>query len=309
MRRTLGVAAWPAIGQLPYLCGARYLKISRPGAIGFGPTPYAAAMTDHRDHPSRPTEDRKFLQAKPYADTSFLDTDAWRALRIVGEFVEGFDALARLGTAVTVFGSARTQPDDPMYTAARRIGTGLARAGFAVITGGGPGIMEAANRGCQEGGGYSVGCTIELPHEQSSNPYLDLWVDFRYFFVRKTMFVKYAQGFVIFPGGYGTLDELFESVTLVQTGKVEHFPLVLFNRRYWGGLMDWLRDPVRETGRIGPHDPDLLHLTDDPDEVVAIMVESRQHELEARAEAEVAGGPSAAEADRERRAARARQPD
>jgi uncharacterized protein (TIGR00730 family) len=271
-----------------------------------------------------PNEDRKFLKAKPYADTSFLDSDAWRALRMLGEFVEGFDALARLGPAVTVFGSARTIPGDPMYEAARRIASGLAKEGLAVITGGGPGIMEAANRGCQEGGGYSVGCLIELPHEQWANEFIDLAVDFHYFFVRKTMFVKYAQGFVIFPGGYGTLDELFEAVTLVQTGKVEHFPLVLFGRSYWGGLLDWLRDPVQASGRCGPKDVDLLTLTDDIDEVVSIMVAQRDRELAAKAEDEAVstpgppGEPTTAkrrvrrydrEAERRRRAAQVGHPD
>ncbi len=235
---------------------------------------------------SRATEDHKFLQGKPYADTAFLESDAWRALRIQGEFVEGFDALARLGPAVTVFGSARTQRQDPAYHAAERLGAGLARAGFAVITGGGPGIMEAANKGCKEAGGYSVGCTIELPHEQASNRHLDLSVDFKYFFVRKTMFVKYAQGFVIFPGGYGTLDELFESVTLVQTGKIEHFPIVLFGSDYWGGLLSWLKDHVAAEANIAAADLDLLPVTDDVDGTVELMVESRRRELEARAAAE-----------------------
>jgi len=250
---------------------------------------YAAAVTEterpQREPPVPPTEDRKFLQPRPYADTSFLESDAWRALRIEGEFVEGFDALARLGDAVTVFGSARTPRDDPMYDAARRIGAGLARAGFAVITGGGPGIMEAANRGCREASGYSVGCSIELPHEQLTNPYLDLAVDFKYFFVRKTMFVKYAQGFVIFPGGFGTLDELFESVTLVQTGKIEHFPIVLFDSGYWAGLLDWLHTRVEAEGKIAPGDLSLLPVIDDVDEVVAVMVESRRRMMEARAAA------------------------
>jgi len=235
---------------------------------------------------SRATEDHKFLQGKPYADTAFLESDAWRALRIQGEFVEGFDALARLGPAVTVFGSARTLRHDPAYRAAERLGAGLARAGFAVITGGGPGIMEAVNKGCREAGGYSVGCTIELPHEQASNRYLDLSVDFKYFFVRKTMFVKYAQGFVIFPGGYGTLDELFESVTLVQTGKIEHFPIVLFGSEYWGGLRAWLRDFVAAEDNIAVPDLDLLPVTDDVEGTVELMVESRRRELEARAAAE-----------------------
>ena len=252
-------------------------------------------MTTSRPHEPRPTrasaasratEDHKFLQGKPYADTAFLESDAWRALRIQGEFVEGFDAMARLGPAVTVFGSARIHRHASAYDAAERLGAGLARAGFAVITGGGPGIMEAANKGCREAGGYSVGCTIELPHEQASNPYLDLSVDFKYFFVRKTMFVKYAQGFVIFPGGYGTLDELFESVTLVQTGKIEHFPIVLFGSDYWGGLLAWLKDHVAAEANIAPADLDLLPVTDDVDGTVELMVESRRRELEARAAAE-----------------------
>jgi uncharacterized protein (TIGR00730 family) len=156
--------------------------------------------------------------------TDFLHTDPWRALRILAEFVEGFDALARCGPAVSVFGSARIDESHPTYAQARQLGAGLARRGLAVITGGGPGIMEAANRGCREAGGFSVGCNIELPHEQQPNPYRDVVIDFRYFFVRKTMFVKYAEGFVVFPGGFGTLDELFEALTLIQTAKVERFP-------------------------------------------------------------------------------------
>jgi len=243
---------------------------------------YAAAVTDRPAKRDRRTEDRKLLQPVPYADTSFLETDAWRALRIVGEFVDGFDALARLGPAVTVFGSARTSRDDPTYDAARRLGAALASSGFTVITGGGPGIMEAANRGCQETGGYSVGCSIELPHEQSNNPYLDLDITFRYFFVRKTMFVKYAQGFVIFPGGFGTLDELFESVTLVQTGKIDHFPIVLFGSTYWRGLLDWLRGEVAGAANIEAVDLDLLPVTDDVDEACEMFVASRIHAAEAR---------------------------
>jgi len=225
-----------------------------------------------RDHS---TEDRKLLETKPYADVSFLDNDAWRALRIMGEFVDGFDALAHLGPAVTVFGSARTRPDQPMYDAARRLAHGLAEAGFTVITGGGPGIMEAANRGAQEAGGVSVGLSIELPHEQGGNDYTDLSVRFRYFFVRKTMFVKYAQGFVIFPGGFGTLDELFESTTLVQTGKIEHFPVVLIGTKYWAGLLEWLRSTVTDAANVYASDVDLLRVTDDIDEAVSVMVESR----------------------------------
>jgi uncharacterized protein (TIGR00730 family) len=244
---------------------------------------YAAPVSERPPKRDRRTEDRKLLQAVPYADTSFLETDAWRALRIIGEFVDGFDALARLGPAVTIFGSARTGPDDPTYVAARRLGARLADEGFTVITGGGPGIMEAANRGCQEAGGYSVGCSIELPHEQSNNPYLDLDITFRYFFVRKTMFVKYAQGFVIFPGGYGTLDELFESVTLVQTGKIDHFPIVLFGSAYWTGLLDWLGEAVVGAENIGPADLKLLRVTDDVDEACEVFVASRIRAAEARA--------------------------
>jgi uncharacterized protein (TIGR00730 family) len=223
-----------------------------------------------------PHEDRQLLKPQPAADTSFLETDPWRALRIMGEFVEGFDALARLGPAVTLFGSARTPRGDPMYAAAESVAAGLARAGFAVITGGGPGIMEAANKGCREAGGMSVGLNIELPHEQDVNEYVDLAVAFRYFFARKTMFVKYAQGFVIFPGGYGTLDEMFEALTLVETGKIEGFPVVLYGSEYWRGLVDWLGDPVEREGKISPPDRRLFQVTDDADEVVRTMVEMHQ---------------------------------
>jgi hypothetical protein len=215
------------------------------------------------------TEDEKLLVRRPKAD--FLETDPWRALRILSEFVEGFDAMAAVGPAITVFGSARTKPDDPMYALARTIGTRLAEAGYAVITGGGPGTMEAANRGCQEGGGLSVGCNIELPHEQGTNPYVDLGVEFRYFFARKTMFVKYADGFVILPGGFGTLDELFEALTLIQVGKVRHFPVVLVGSEYWAGLLDWMRETLLPHGAIEESDLGLLRVTDDPDEVVALI--------------------------------------
>ncbi len=230
-------------------------------------TPKADRMMDGQ---GAATEDEKLLQRRPAPD--FLETDTWRALRILSEFVEGFDALAHLGPAVTVFGSARTPRDHPDYERARAIGRKLAEAGYAVITGGGPGTMEAANRGCREGGGLSVGCNIELPHEQGSNPYVDLGVEFRYFFARKTMFVKYADGFVILPGGFGTLDELFESLTLIQTGKVRHFPVVLDGHGALGrpaGLD--ARDARSRTGRSRPTDLDLLHITDDPDEAVAFI--------------------------------------
>jgi uncharacterized protein (TIGR00730 family) len=192
--------------------------------------------------------------------------DPWRVLRILSEFVEGFDALNEVGPAVTVFGSARAKRNDPYYKPGIALGAALARRGFAVITGGGPGIMEAVNKGCHDAGGLSVGCNIELPHEQSMNKYVDLGVEFRYFFVRKNMFVKYARGFVIFPGGLGTLDELFESLTLAQTGKIEHFPIVLFGTKYWSGLIDWLKKVVLAAGAISPGDLELLSFTDDPEE-------------------------------------------
>jgi uncharacterized protein (TIGR00730 family) len=221
------------------------------------------------------TEDERLLERRPTA--AFTETDPWRALRILSEFVEGFDAMAKVGPAITVFGSARTSPDDPVYELARSIGRRLADAGYAVITGGGPGTMEAANRGCREAGGLSVGCNIELPHEQGMNPYVDLGVEFRYFFARKVMFVKYADGFVILPGGFGTLDELFEALTLIQTGKVRHFPIVLVGRAYWSGLIDWIRGTLLAQGTIADGDIDLFSLTDDPNEVVDII---RAHRAE-----------------------------
>ena len=199
--------------------------------------------------------------------------DPWRALRILAEFVEGFEALSGVTAAVSVFGSARIGADDPMYGAARELGGAAARAGFAVITGGGPGIMEAANRGCTEAGGVSVGCNIELPYEQHLNPYVTLGIDFRYFFVRKTMFVKYADAFVVFPGGFGTLDELFEAVTLVQTGKILHFPVVLYGSDYWSGLTGWLRERALAEAKISPEDLDIFRICDDPGEAMAYITE------------------------------------
>src|SRR5947208_332928 len=209
--------------------------------------------------------DRTLLERSAIEELSH-HADPWRVLRILSEFVEGFDALNGVGPAVTVFGSARTRPDDPYYALGRSLGAALARRGFAVITGGGPGMMEAVNRGCHEAGGLSVGCNIELPREQELNPYVDLGVEFRYFFVRKNMFVKYARGFVIFPGGLGTLDELFESLTLAQTGKIEHFPIVLFGTSYWKGLLDWMRAVVLAHGAMSDDDFNLVSLTDDPEE-------------------------------------------
>ena len=200
---------------------------------------------------------------RPYADTAFLETDAWRALRIMGEFIDGFDALARLGPAVSIFGSARTPPTDPMYEQAHLLAFKLAENGLTIITGGGPGIMEAANRGAHEAKGVSVGLGIELPHEQGINPHVDVAVDFRYFFVRKTMFVKYAQAFVIFPGGFGTLDELFELLTLSQTGKLDPtVSILLYGADYWREIVDF--DALARRGMIAAEDLRLLQFVDSP---------------------------------------------
>nr|WP_324252827.1 TIGR00730 family Rossman fold protein [Enemella evansiae] len=217
------------------------------------------------------TTDQRLLESRGPSD--WVHTDPWRVLRIQSEFVEGFGTLAELGTAISVFGSARTSRDHPMYAAAQDLGAKLVRAGFAVITGGGPGIMEAANRGACDEGGVSVGLGIELPFETGLNEYVTLGINFRYFFARKTMFVKYSQGFVVMPGGFGTFDELFEALTLVQTRKVTDFPVVLFGSDYWGGLKQWLVDKALGEGYISPKDVDLLPIVDDVDEAVAIMVE------------------------------------
>ena len=228
------------------------------------------------------TEDQKLLA--PTTRPAFLNTDPWRSLRILSEFVEGFDALAGLGPAISVFGSARVAPGSPAYETAREIGRLLAQEGYAVITGGGPGVMEGANRGCQEAGGMSVGCNVELPHEQSLNPYVDLGVEFRYFFARKVMFVKYADGFVILPGGFGTMDELFEALTLIQTGKIRHFPVVLVGEAFFGGLLDWIRARLLEGGMIEAADLHLVQVTDDPAEVVAIIRKAGRRRAAKRAE-------------------------
>jgi uncharacterized protein (TIGR00730 family) len=212
------------------------------------------------------TEDEKLLQLPqgPARPDDFTRTDTWRVLRITSEFTEGFDTLANVTKAVTVFGSARIGPSDPWYGVAREAARQLAREGFAVITGAGPGIMEAANRGAKEGGGHSIGCNIELPFEQHANPYVDTLINFRYFLVRKTMFIKYSTAFLIFPGGFGTLDELFEAVTLIQTGKIYQFPVILFGRYYWAGLVRWLQARALREGKIAASDIDLLMMTDDP---------------------------------------------
>jgi uncharacterized protein (TIGR00730 family) len=219
---------------------------------------------------TRSTTDQRLLESR--GSTEWVHTDPWRVLRIQSEFVDGFGTLAELGPAVGVFGSARTPPDHPMYATAERLGAKLARAGLAVITGGGPGVMEAANKGAAEAGGVSVGLGIELPFESSLNAYVNLGINFRYFFARKTMFVKYAQGFVVLPGGYGTLDELFEALTLVQSHKVTSFPVALFDSAYWSGLIAWLRGAARERGTISATDLELFTVTDDVDEVVSLML-------------------------------------
>jgi uncharacterized protein (TIGR00730 family) len=215
------------------------------------------------------TTDQRLLDTRGPSD--WVHTDPWRVLRIQSEFVEGFGLLAEVPQAVTVFGSARTQPDSPDYAMGVEVGAALARAGYAVITGGGPGTMEAVNRGCQEAGGLSIGLGIELPFEQGLNHWVDLGINFRYFFARKTMFVKYAQAFVILPGGFGTLDELFEALTLVQTRKVTRFPVILVGVDYWQGLIDWIRTTLVGTGRAGPKDLELITLTDDVDEVLSVI--------------------------------------
>ncbi len=216
------------------------------------------------------TEDEKLLVSER-GRPAFLETDTWRVLRILSEFVEGFEALAGVGKAVAVFGSARTPEGSEGYELARQAGAELAKRGFAVITGGGPGAMEAANRGAHEVGGLSIGCNIELPREQHLNPYVDLSVDFHYFFARKSMFVKYADAFVIMPGGFGTLDELFEALTLIQVGKVRNFPVVLVGHAYWDGLLAWIREVQVPAGTVAPEDLDLLTVTDDPAEAAAII--------------------------------------
>ena len=223
------------------------------------------------------TTDQRLLDSRGPSD--WVHADPWRVLRIQAEFVEGFGALAELGPAISVFGSARTQPDDPSYALAEEAGSKLAHAGFAVITGGGPGVMEAANKGASEAGGVSVGLGIELPFESGLNPWVDVGINFRYFFARKTMFVKYAQGFVVLPGGLGTFDELFEALTLVQTQKVTSFPVALLGVDYWHGLIGWLRDTVLADGKISPADLDLITVTDDVDEAVQLMIRAREHQV------------------------------
>jgi uncharacterized protein (TIGR00730 family) len=231
-----------------------------------------------------PTEDERLLSTPVVQERRlFTSTDPWRVLRIMGEFVEGFDTLANTSHGVTIFGSARTGSGDPMYDKATETARLLALEGFTVITGGGPGIMEAGNKGAKLGEGPSIGLNIELPFEQGTNPYVETSINFRYFFVRKTMFVKYSLGFVVFPGGYGTLDELFEALTLIQTGKIRHFPVVLVGSAYWAGLLAWLKDTMAAQQKIHPADLDLFQVTDEPEEVVATLMRAREAALIERA--------------------------
>jgi hypothetical protein len=242
------------------------------------------------------TTDQRLLASDQ--ETDWLHSDPWRVMRIQSEFVEGFGALAELGPAVSVFGSARTKPGHPDYAAGETVGRLLVESGYAVITGGGPGVMEAANKGAAEAGGTSVGLGIELPFEQGVNEYVNLGINFRYFFARKTMFLKYAQGFIVMPGGFGTFDELFEAVTLVQTHKVTQFPLVLVGKEYWGGLLEWIRSTALGHGTISDVDLDIMYLTDDPAEAVRHVVE-RAHQIaaeQAALQAAVAAGRATEEA-------------
>ena len=236
------------------------MRLARSGRLGArGPAEEAIGHAD-AGLLTRPT------------DPQFIHSEPWRALRILGEFVDGFDALARVGPAVSVFGSARTAPDSPHYALAEEVGRLLVERGFAVITGGGPGIMEAANKGATAAGGLSIGCTIELPHEQAVNDYVNLAIAFRYFFVRKTMFVKYSEAYIVFPGGFGTMDELFESLTLIQTGKALSFPVVLCGSAHWAGLVRWIQARMLEDGFIGRGDMDLIQLSDSPEQIVEMAV-------------------------------------
>jgi uncharacterized protein (TIGR00730 family) len=227
--------------------------------------------TKDQSRPPGTTQDEQLLES-PQAD-QFVHTDPWRVFRIMGEFVEGFDELVTITRGVAIFGSARIAPDNPYYESARETAALFAQAGFAVITGGGPGIMEAANKGAFEAGGTSIGCNIELPHEQRPNAYQTLSLTFKYFFVRKMMFVKYSTAFIIFPGGFGTLDEMFEALTLIQTEKVRDFPVVLFGSEYWQELLDWVKNVLLKRGMISERDLQRLHLTDSPLRVVEIVKE------------------------------------
>ncbi len=245
------------------------VQTSGPTKIKANPRPLDFSIRD--DRPLAETEDEKLLGSSP-SRVDFTRTDPWRVLRIMSELIEGFDTLANVDKGVSIFGSARTGPDDPQYQAAQETAKLLAEAGFAIITGAGPGIMEAANKGAREGNGRSIGCNIELPFEQGSNPYVDTVIEFRYFFIRKLMFVKYSSAFIIFPGGFGTLDEAFEALTLIQTGKIYEFPVILFGRHYWAGLLRWLKSRVLVEQKISPGDLDLLLVTDNPVEAANAVI-------------------------------------
>lgn len=243
------------------------------------PTLNRAAQT------GRQTQDEKLLEIPCPETTAFVHTDTWHVMRVTSEFVEGFDALYDVTQAVTIFGSARVKPEDPMYRAAVDTARMLGEAGFTIITGGGPGIMEAGNQGAREAKARSIGLNIELPFEQHINLYVDVAVEFRYFFVRKTMLIKYACGFIIFPGGFGTMDELFEAITLIQTGKLKNFPIILYGASYWRGLLDWLHDTMLREGKIGEKDLDLLIVCDSPAEACNAILRSH-HDAHWREETE-----------------------
>ncbi|HEY8795784.1 MAG TPA: TIGR00730 family Rossman fold protein [Gemmatimonadaceae bacterium] len=257
------------------------VQTSGPTKIKANARPFDYSIRD--DRPLTETEDEKLLGSSP-SRVDFTRTDPWRVLRIMSELIEGFDTLAGVDKGVSIFGSARTGPDDPQYQAAQETARLLAEAGFAIITGAGPGIMEAANKGAREGNGRSIGCNIELPFEQGSNPYVDTVIEFRYFFIRKLMFVKYSSAFIIFPGGFGTLDEAFEALTLIQTGKIYEFPVILFGRHYWAGLLRWLKSRALVEQKISPGDLDLILITDDPREAAnaVIAAHTAHHEPQQR---------------------------
>ncbi|MDB5218637.1 MAG: hypothetical protein JWO86_6564 [Myxococcaceae bacterium] len=236
------------------------------------PRVVGATRIDQSIRDYEPTEDEKLLQLSSSDEGDFTNTDPWRVMRMTSEIVDGFDTLASVKRGVSIFGSARTSPDDRHYKLAVETARLLAKAGYAIITGGGPGIMEAANKGARLGKGRSIGCNIELPFEQGTNPYVDTAINFRYFFVRKTMFIKYSNAFIVFPGGFGTLDEAFEALTLIQTGKIYRFPVVFMGAKYWTGLIDWLRDTVLAAHKISPEDLDLFTVTDDPAEAAACVM-------------------------------------
>ena len=262
----------------PQISGATAPKAPAPATLGIMSAPSEPRRRLRRQGPAtlrgkhipKTTTDQRLLDRRGPGD--WVHTDPWRVLRIQAEFVEGFGLLSELGPAVSVFGSARAGPGTLDYERAERIGAGLAAAGYAVITGGGPGIMEAANMGAVSANGVSVGLGIELPLEQGLNDYVEIGLEFRYFFVRKTVFIKYSQAFVVLPGGFGTLDELFEALTLVQTGKITKFPIVLVGREYWSGLLSWIHETLLAQGKISAADPELFRIADDPAEVVRIIV-------------------------------------